>query len=71
MSACPSVRPERRYRSNSLRNSAIGLKFGEAMHSTMKQVVIQKSYVLPIFARATALIFMEFIYLSEIWWDDA
>ena len=37
-SACPPVRPERRYRSNFLRISAIGLKFGGMMHSTMKQI---------------------------------
>ena len=34
----PSARPERRYASNSLRISAIGLKFGGMMHNTMKQL---------------------------------
>ena len=38
-SICPSVRPER-YRSNSLRISAISLKFCGMMYSTIKQIVI-------------------------------
>ena len=39
-SACPSVRPNRSSRSNSLRISAISLKFGGMMHSTMEQIAI-------------------------------
>ena len=37
---CLSVRPERRYRSNSLGISTISLKFGGMMHSTMEQIAI-------------------------------
>ena len=37
----PSVLPEQCYHSNSLRTSAIGLKFCEMMHSTMKQILDQ------------------------------
>ena len=42
-SVCPSVsvRPERRYRSNSLRISAISLKFRGMMPSTMEQMKIK------------------------------
>ena len=36
----PSVRPERRSRSNSLRIIAISLKFGGIMHSTMEHIAI-------------------------------
>ena len=32
----PSIRPKRRYRSNSLRISVMGLKLSGMMHSTMK-----------------------------------
>ena len=35
------VRPERRYRSNSLRIPAIWLKFGEMWHNNMKQIAIK------------------------------
>ena len=35
-----SIRPKRRYRSNSLRISVMGLKLGGMMHSTIKQVTI-------------------------------
>ena len=41
LSARPSVRPKRRCRSNSLSISAIDLKFGGVMHSTMKQNTLQ------------------------------
>ena len=37
---CPPVRPERRSRSNSLRITAIDLKLGGMMHSTMKHIAI-------------------------------
>ena len=36
-----SVRRPRRYRSNSLRILAIGLKFGEMIHSNMKQIAFK------------------------------
>ena len=36
----PSVRPERHYHFNSLRISAISLKFGGMMHSTMDQMAL-------------------------------
>ena len=36
----PSIRPKRRYRSNSLMISAMGLKLGGMMHSTVKQIAI-------------------------------
>ena len=37
----PSIRPKRRYRSNSLRISAMGLKLGGMIHSTIKQIAIK------------------------------
>ena len=37
------------YCSNSLRMSATGLKFGETMHSNMKQITIKNGYAWPIF----------------------
>ena len=42
---CPSVRPERRYRSNCLRFSAIGLKFGG-----MKRITVSNGHAQPMFA---------------------
>ena len=39
-SVCLYVRPERTYRSNSLRISAVSPKCGGMMHSTMEQVAI-------------------------------
>ena len=39
-SVCPSVRPERHYRSDSLRISVISLKFVGMMHSTTEQIVV-------------------------------
>ena len=45
----PSVRPERRYRSNALRISCINLKFGGMMQSNMKQIAIQIGHDQPIF----------------------
>ena len=43
-SVCPAVclhvGPERRCRPNSLRISAIGLKFGGMVHSTVKQITV-------------------------------
>ena len=38
LSVRPSVRPERRYVSNSLRISGISLKLGGMMHSIMEQI---------------------------------
>ena len=39
-SVCPPTRPKRRYRSNSLRISAISLTFGGMMHNTMEQITL-------------------------------
>ena len=44
----PSICPKRRYRSNSLRVSVMGLKLGGMMHSTMKQIAIQNGYAMAI-----------------------
>ena len=51
----PSIRAKRRYRSNYLRISAMGLKLGGMMHSTMKQIAIQNGYAVPIFVCFTEL----------------
>ena len=40
LSVFPSVRPERRSRSNSFKISGISLTFGGMMHSNMKQIAI-------------------------------
>ena len=45
----------RRYRSTSLKISAIGLKFSGVMHITMKQVATLNDYTRPIFARSMKL----------------
>ena len=51
----PSACPERRYHSNALRISAISLKFGGMMHSTMKQYRYFKWLCSANFARLTEL----------------
>ena len=51
----PSVRPERRYHSNSLRIAAIRLKFGEVVQSIMMQIAVYNIHTLPIFASFTEL----------------
>ena len=82
----PSVRlsiTKTRYRSNSLRISAIALKFGAMMHSTMKQIAVQNDCSRPIYARSTEIIglgqvsgttlprlLQGFSYRTESGWDD-
>ena len=51
----PSICPKRRYRSNSLRVSVMGLQLGEMMHSTMKQIAEKNVYAIAIFVRFTEL----------------
>ena len=51
----PYLRPERYYHSNSLRISAICLKFGGMMHSTMEQITVQNGHAWPIFACSVKL----------------
>ena len=45
----------RRYNFNSLMISAISLKFGGMMHSTMEQIAVWNGYARPIFASSTEL----------------
>ena len=45
----------RHYRSNSLRISVTGLKFGGMMHNNMKQIVIWNGHARPIFVHSTEL----------------
>ena len=49
LAMCVCVCPEQR-RYCSLRTSAIGLKFDEVAHSTMKQISILNGHARPIFA---------------------
>ena len=49
----PSVRPERHYRC--LRISAISLKYGGMVRSTMEQMAIKNGHAQPIFASSTKL----------------
>ena len=54
LSVCPSVslsvRPERRYRFNSLRISAFSLTFGGMMHTAVEQIAIKNGHARPIVA---------------------
>ena len=65
-----SICPKRRYRSNSLRVSVMGLKLGRMTHSTMKQIAIQNGYAMVIFVRFTELWnFPWYAWTrSERWW---
>ena len=51
----PSIRPKRRYRSNTLRISAMCLTLGGMVPSTMKQMTIQNDYAMPFLVRFTEL----------------
>ena len=57
---CPSIRlsirHEGHYCSNSLRISAISLKFSAMMHSTMEQIAIKYGHAPPIFPCSTKLL---------------
>ena len=52
---CPFVCPKQRYHTNSLRISAISLKFGRMMHSTMKHIAVDNGDAWSIFLRTTEL----------------
>ena len=54
-SVCSSVRPKRCSCCDSLRISAISLKFVGMMLSSMKQIAIQSGHALPIFAHSVEL----------------
>ena len=60
----PSVRPERHYHFNSLRISAVSLKFGGMMHSTMDQIARSEGWRY----RSNGKVCR---YQSEILWDHA
>ena len=60
-----SVCPEWHSHSNSLRISAISLKFDGMMHSTMEQIAFQNGHTRPIFACSIEL-FKGFSYWPEI-----
>ena len=66
-SVFPSVHSEWCSFSNSLRISAISLKFGGMMHSTMEQIAIYNGHVRPIYACSTELKFSMKGFFDQVW----
>ena len=64
-SVCPSVRPEWCYHSNSLRISAMSLKCGEVVHSTMEQIITKNGHARPFLHVPWNLKFSMIIFLTR------